>query len=250
MMKNIRNQSGQAMMELTVMLLAISAMIIAMIILSGVQLSSNSFLLDARFEAMKNARSETASNISGNEYRSWNYATLDLSDSRIQSGFNPSGESETTLFESRKKYKFHGNRALLKSNLKIPFSIRSTSISTGNNTTAPAYGGAREQQYSEGALYKSEGWRHGFFQGRDNVDFTETISSQNALDAANLIKGRSSDGNNVATMNSSHQSGNLNSSQTAATSMYNTFFHLFGIRINRISLAGDETNLVYFPPVK
>ena len=62
-MKKILNnsESGQAMMELTIMLLILTGMILAVVMLSGVEMRSNTLLLSARSNAHRTARESGAS---------------------------------------------------------------------------------------------------------------------------------------------------------------------------------------------
>ena len=55
--RTVKHESGQAIMELTIMLVILSGMILAVVMISGIEISNNTMLLSARNNAQIAARS-------------------------------------------------------------------------------------------------------------------------------------------------------------------------------------------------
>ena len=250
-------ESGQAFIELTVMLIGITAMILGVIIIFGIENSSNTVLLDARFEAHKAAR-QSEMPLREEEIDTWQESTLELAENRISP--NPSVSSSTNtakLFSERgRTYILTANKKMLTKNLIIPFSLTaSMQKNSSNNSVLPMTQGMDSALYSknDGLNVTHNYERYGYWRSMEvynanfRHDFFHDISGNNAFYAARLVKGSASTGGAAATINASHQHGPLNSSSDAAEIMYNSFNKLFGIRIKNSTIKDNPGNQVYMP---
>lgn len=263
MKNNFLNQSGQAFMELTIMLLILAAMILAVIMLSGLEISSNNMLLSARYNALQESKNQSAVVLSRDEELSdWNYTKLDLRKSYINperpKSWGNSGSWNRVLYKkgnSSYRLEVKGDGTI-----NIPFSYRGfSSINKQEMTLSPAKDAIISEQYSNSNLlqnvtsilknherYRDGGWRKlSDFDSSLQNDFSDS-TGMNAFNAAGLISATGSTSSAPATINSKHQTGRFSASN-AAEIMYKTFHDLFGIRLNDHCLCEFETNKVYLP---
>ena len=253
MQKNL-NESGQAFMELTVMLLILSAMMLAVIMLSGLEITSNSILLSARTNAQENSQDASfTAETRNNELRSWGYRSLDLTKSYIHSGNQGSfgAGAAPTLYKEpgRSGYKLSASND---GSINIPFSYQGTPI---NNTEEESLKNARytmtsgyytEPLSSPYETYANGEWRDlTLFDRNLNNDFSASVIP-NAFDLANLVSADGNGSSRPVTINKKDQAG-LHSAANAADIMYGTFKDLFGVDLTDIKLNSHETNHVYMP---
>ena len=237
-------------MELTVMLLILTGMILAVVMLSGIEMRSNTLLLSARNNAQKAARNADGGMEYSEEYSTWYYPSLRLNKAYV--GNAGSFGSSVTLF--KKGQKSYRMRSRNTGSLQIPFSYQG-SIRHGAST--PAIANASYAMTS--ADYSRTGnsnyetylrWRDiNAFDNSFVHDFSGDLRLMNAFHAARLV-GRDGDGNDTpATINRNDQAG-VHSARDASDVMYRTFSRLFGIDITDLKLRKHETNKVYLPQFK
>lgn len=235
-------------MELTVMLLILSGMILAVVMLSGIEMRSNTLLLSARSNAHKAARTSDGGVEYSDEYSTWYYPSLRLNKAYV--GNAGSFGSSVTLFKDGQKY--YRMRSRNTGSLQIPFSYQG-SIRHSSNTPAidNAYYAMTSADYSRvsgNPNYESYlRWRDiDAFDSSFVHDFSGDLHSMNAFHAARLV-GRSGDGNDTpATINRNDQAG-VHSVSDATEVMYRTFSRIFGIDVSDLKLRKHETNKVYLP---
>lgn len=250
-MKQRKHESGQAMMELTIMLLALTGMILAVVMISGIEISSNTMLLSARYNAQINSRSDSASSGQRNsEIGNWNYFKLDLTRNRSGKRAGTFGSSETLIQEKGRRYKI---RSRSKS-LLIPFSFQSTSsANSGVNSLYNSYDNMRSAEYSKYDDQNSVGDRYTqwkdmqLFDSNFQHDYSTSLHDGNAYNAAHLVGGMGSTSSGAATVNRRHQAEGVNSRDDAADAMYATFRDIFGVNISRIKMQEHISNRVYLP---
>ena len=257
------NQSGQAFMELTIMLLILAAMILAVIMLSGLEISSNNMLLSARYNAQLRSQEQNTAVLSrADELNTWSYPQLDLRKSYIhpeqsKTWGNP-GSWNRVLYKKRNtsyKLEVTGDGTI-----SIPFSYQGFSnVNREELTLSPAKDAMISGQYSDGNLvqnitgilknherYRDGEWRKlSSFDDSLQNDFSARTGS-NAFNAAGLISETGSTPSAPATINNKHQAG-PHSASNAASIMYETFHDLFKVRLNDLKLSEFETNKVYLP---
>ena len=254
MKRSFTAESGQAFMELTIMLLILTAMILAIVLLSGLEISSNATLLSARkntFNASMVKNAVTTHHV--NELSSWFYPVVDLKKSYIHP------ERQGSFGGSRKLYKNMRLYASGDGTLRIPFSYQGTSGSNSSTQTLSyAEDAITSARYTNNNLsynitnillnreqYKDREWRKlSNFDSSLQHDFSDSTGI-NAFNAAGLV---SETGNPPAnpTVNAVHQAGQ-HSSANAANIMYKSFKDLFGIDLTAQCLCENETNKVYIP---
>ncbi len=255
MKKKFHSESGQAFMELTVMLLILTAMMLAVIMLSGLEISSNNMLLSARQNALELSKTQGAEKLSReNELSDWSYPELDLRRSYIHPERQGSFGGSTTLYKNMKL------RAKGDGTINIPFSYQGFSSSNKDTQTlSPARESMTSGQYSKNDLiqnitniltnrerYNDGDWRKlSDFDSALKHDFVDTTGI-NAFNAAGLIYATGSTSSVPATINRKHQAG-PHSAGNASDVMYKSFHDLFGIRLNEHCLCEFETNKVYMP---
>jgi len=256
-------ESGQAMLELTIMLLAFAAMILGLVVLGGIEITGNKLLLSARRNAQEmavNKRGNTVSTVSGAEYVSWNFALLDLKKKyRDQSGSSSQSTGALSagsahIFRNKRDYYISANREAFKEGLRIPFTLGGSSYhNSENNSLNNSGSGFSSPLYSE--KYDERGeeyiWKplYDFSNNGFKSDFVSNSGGNNALDAANLLSASGTTGNSPATLNRYDQTGAY-SADDALYVMYDTFRKLFGIKINKIRLSEAPSNQVYMPVLK
>ena len=251
--KNL-NESGQAFMELTVMLLILSAMMLAVIMLCGLEVTSNSILLSARTNAQEQSQDgSSGAEIRNNELRSWSYKTLHLTKSYIRPGSQGSFGAGTapTLYKKPggSAYKL---RASNDGSINIPFSYQGTPV---NNTEEESLKNARytmtsgyytEPLSSPYETYANGEWRDLTLFDRNLInDFSASVIP-NAFDLANLVSADGNGSSRPVTIDKKDQAGS-HSAENAADIMYGTFKDLFGVDLTDIKLKSHETNQVYMP---
>ena len=252
------------MVELTVMLLALAAMMLGIIVLGGIEITGNKLLLSARHNAQKTAveqRGSSSSTVSGPEYLSWNYTTLDLK----KKYRNPSGSASQTsgaeisgsthIFRNKREYYMSANRDAFESGLRIPFTLGGSSYhNSAINTLDTSQHGFSSPLYS--AKYDERGeqytsWKplYDFSNNGFNSDFVSNPGGNNALEAANLLSASGTTGDTPATLNRYDQTGAY-SADNALYVMYDSFGKFFGTKINKIRLSEAPSNQVYMPVLK
>lgn len=243
MQKQRKHESGQAMMELTIMLLVLAGMILAVVMISGIEISSNNMLLSARHNAQKNARSTTPTHSQQNsEISNWSYFKLDLTGK----GF---GGSQTLIRSNKRNYRIRTRDNIL----QIPFSYQSNMSANGNvNTMDGVYSKMTSAAYSKWELLKLgdqySKWKNlQDFDPAFQNDFAESIHDGNAFNSAHLVEGTGDTSSGAATINARHQAAGAVSRDDAARVMYDSFRRLFGVRIDNIKMRDHETNKVYLP---
>jgi hypothetical protein len=255
MKNNFSNQSGQAFMELTIMLLILTAMMLAIVLLSGLEISSNNMLLSARQNALNLSRAQGAEILSReNELNYWSYMKLDLRKSYIHPEKQGSFGGSTTMY---KDMKLHASGD---GTINIPFSYQGFSSSNNDTQTlSPTRESMTSGQYSNNDLmqnitniltnrerYNDGDWRKlSDFDSALKHDFSDTTGI-NAFNAAGLISATGSTSSVPATINAKHQAGS-HSAGNASDVMYKSFHDLFGIKLNDHCLCEFETNKVYMP---
>ena len=242
-MQNQRKyESGQAMMELTIMLLILAGMILAVVMISGIEMSSNTMLLSARHNAQSNARSTTPTHSQKNsEIGNWTYFQLDLTGN----GF---GGSQTLIRSNNKNYRLRSSNKIL----QIPFSYQSNASANGIAFSMDGvYNKMTSANYSKWDLTLGDQyirWKN--LQNFDPAfqnDFAESIHDGNAFNAAHLVEGVGDTSTGAATVNTRHQAAGAVSSKDAAKIMYDSFHRIFGVRIDNIKMRDHSTNKVYLP---
>ena len=236
-------------MELTIMLLILTGMILAVVMLSGVEMRSNTLLLSARSNAHKSARESNGSSVLSEEYSTWHYPSLRLNKSYVKGSTSGTfGESVTLFKRGGKRYRMRSRNT---GALQIPFSYQgSIQHNAGEAVLGNAHYNMTSAEYSKQSFLRFETytrWRNlNQFDSAFVHDFGGDFRSMNAFHAARLIS-ESGDGNDTpATMNRNHQAG-VHSAHDATTVMYRTFSRLFGIDITDLKLRDHETNKVYMP---
>lgn len=250
------SESGQAFMELTVMLLILTAMILAVVLLSGLEISSNNMLLSARQNALNLSKAQGAEILSReNELGDWTYMKLDLRKSYIHPEKQGSFGGSTTMY---KNMKLHASGD---GTINIPFSYQGFSSSNNDTQTlSPARESMTSGQYSKNDLiqnitniltnrerYNDGDWRKlSDFDSALKHDFSDTTGI-NAFNAAGLISATGSTSSVPATIDAKHQAAGSHSAGNASDIMYKSFHDLFGIKLNDHCLCEFETNKVYMP---
>ena len=250
MIKEVKNnrESGQAMMELTIMLLILSGMILAVVMISGIEISSNNMLLSARNNAQAAARgTDPRSSEKESEYGNWKYTELDLTKDAHGVSHGSFGGSVTLLKDGGKSYQLTSRGGVL----QIPFSYQSESSTNGGvNTLDDVTGKMTSSQYTRPQLTLYE--RYSRWKGLQEFDssfqhdFAETVRAGNAFNAARMVHAVGDGSNGAATINHKHQRGR-SSADNAASVMYSTFNRIFGVSISNIKMKDHPTNTVYLP---
>lgn len=247
--RTVKYESGQAIMELTIMLVILSGMILAVVMISGIEISNNTMLLSARNNAQIAARStDPRSSEKESEYGNWKYTELDLTKDVHGVSHGNFGGSVTLLKSGGKTYKLSSRDGVL----QIPFSYQSQSSgNTGANTLDNVTGQMTSSMYSRRRISlfdRYSGWKHlQDFDSEFKNDFAETVRAGNAFNAARLVHAQGSTGNGAATINSKHQSAGRVSVDNAASVMYSTFNRIFNVNISNIKMKEHPTNTVYLP---
>lgn len=242
------------MIELTIMLLILAGMMLAVVMISGIEMRSNTLLLSARNNAQIAARSGdgSAGYETSDEYTNWYYPALRLTKSYINEKNGSFGSSVMLLRSPKKNYRMRSRNA---GSLQIPFSYQgdankdaaSGAISDASNALESAT--YSRQDGSDGKEAYSK-WRtlteiDTSFQH----DYSGNVRSMNAFSAAKLVSADGDGGSTPATINRSDQAG-THSVNDAVSVMYKTFSRLFGIDINDMKMQSHETNRVYMPQLK
>ncbi|MDD3885404.1 MAG: hypothetical protein PHI35_00850 [Victivallaceae bacterium] len=161
-MKKFRAQSGQAMLELAVILIALAAMIVGVISVSSLVVNDNRRLLEAKYNAEKESReNSSASAVSGSsEIVTWSYSL----------------------------YRYSSEKSL-----NIPFLGGDRRNSSSDNTFSSQRAGFHDSgDSSDSAMYNY------FWQSpaamRSDFDSDFSDNGGNALDAARLIRGDANGG--------------------------------------------------------
>ncbi len=149
---------GQALLEMTVMLVAIVAILLGVIYIGGLTIANNQLLLSAKLNAEKASRLSGASSESGsNELLGWNYTTLELS------------PNET---------------------LTIPFLADDRLSASGASTLSTVSSAFRDSLPSEADLYDYSWHSPRDFDRSLGSDFTDWVDT--GLGAASLVGGTDS----------------------------------------------------------
>ena len=241
-------------MELTIMLLILTAMMLAVIMLSGLEITSNSILLSARTNAQENSQDASfTAETRNNELRSWSYKTLHLTKSYIRPGNQGSfgAGAAPTLYkeQGRSAYKLSASND---GSINIPFSYQGTPV---NNTEEESLKNARytmtsgyytEPLSSPYETYTNGEWRDlTLFDRNLKHDFSNALNS-NAFNLASLVQASGDGSSAPATINRKDQYG-PKSAENAADIMYRTFRDMFGVDITENKLTEHDTNQVFMP---
>ncbi len=219
-------ERGQASLEFAVMLIGFGMILLGMIFLCAVSYDDNGILLDAKYraESAANTASSGASFASGSEIRDWTYTKLDLfsNGSTIVIPFTP---ADRTTSSGDNSIAGAGN------------AFDDDSVSAPTPRKAMVNGREREFTYDYKWLSPK-----GFSSDLAGDYNDELNSGENAMDAAQLVRGESI-GNTYKTMadifnNSPRSSGNYSQGQT---------YDWFGLRIRETDLSKSPVNQVYMP---
>ena len=203
-----RMESGQAMLELTAMLVGLIAMMLGVIFVAGLALADNRTLLSAKVGAERGARSGVEPRSAVTELSGWYYTRTDL------------GED---------------------SDLITPFSAHDYTIRSRPGSSVDEVQSATWSSTwsSENAVYSYRWMSPRSFDSSLNSDFTGTQT--NAYDAAVLVQGIGSSAiDPVSNFDSGYQ-------ENVSGAMRNAFHEWFGIRINDTLLYTSPANQVYMP---
>lgn len=230
------------------MLLILTGMMIAIIILSGLELTSNRIFLSARTNAQERSQDSTAqTDYRDNELHSWSSSVLDLTKSYIDPASHGSFGSSTPPV-----YKKTQIRTRDTGSLNIPFSYQSSSTANaGEHTLQNANYAMTGERYSQIRLhlydqYRLSGWRElSSFDRNLKHDFSNAITS-NAFNIASLVQASGDMSSASATLNYKDQYG-PHSSSNAVGIMYGTFRDIFGVDITENKLSDHATNQVFMP---
>ncbi len=236
-------------MELTIMLMILSGMILAVVMISGIEMSSNTMLLSARNQAQLNARGTDPQNSSRSvEIGDWHYTKLDLTRNSKGESSGDFGSSVTLMQTNRNTYKLKSRDGVM----QIPFSYQATSSGNGEvNTLNDATGKMTSNRYSRPSVNLTTeryNWQQlNDFDTSFQHDFAERVRDGNAFNAANLVSGTGSTSSGAATVNRKYQAEGRVSADNAASIMYQTFNNIFGVNISNIKMQDHPTNTVYLP---
>ena len=201
-------ESGQAMLELTAMLVGLIAMMLGIIFVAGLALADNRTLLSAKVAAERGARTGVEPRTSLTEVSGWHYTRTDVgADSDL---ITPFSAADYTV------------RSRLGSSLGDVQSAVSGEIHTSSDAT-----------YS----YRWQSPRS--FDTRLNSDFTGSLS--NSYNAAVLVQGTGSSAIDPVSNFDAGYEGN------ASGAMRNAFHEWFGIRISDTLLYTSPAKQVYMP---
>ena len=201
-------ESGQAMLELTAMLVGLIAMMLGVIFIAGLALADNRTLLSAKVAAERGARVGIEPRTALTEVSGWHYTRTDVGpDSDLVTPFSAAD-----------------------------YTVRSRLGSSVDNVQSAASG---EIHSSENADYAYRWMSPRTFDTRFESDFTGSLS--NAYNAADLVQGT---GNSAIDPVSNFDSGYQ---ENASGAMRNAFHEWFGIRINDTLLYTSPANQVYMP---
>ena len=200
---------GQALLEMTVMLVGIVAILLGVVYVGGLTVANNRLLLSAKFNAEKAARQpDSVVQQSDGELRGWSYTTLEVS--------------------SRKK-------------ITIPFLADDRlSSSTDVSTLSSVSSGFRNATPSESDFYSYSWHSPRDFDRRLNGDFADTAG--NALNAAALVRGTDSLRDPISGFDRGER-------DNASFAMRNAFQAWFGVRITGEMLGNIPSNQVYMPHI-
>lgn len=238
------------------MLIGIAAMILGVIVIFGIENSSNTVLLNARYEAHK-ASQQQETPLREQEIETWHDVTLELEENRISPHPSTSSTNTAKLFSERgRNYILSANKKMLSKNLIIPFALTSSmQQNSARNTVLPMIPGMDSALYSknDGINVTHNYERYSYWRTLETYnanfkhDFFHNTAGNNAFYAAQLVRGNASVSGAPSTINASHQRGPLNSSTQAAEIMYDSFNKLFGVRIKSSSIKDHPGNQVYMP---
>lgn len=234
-------QRGQATIELCAMLIALAAMILGIVVLSGFYRNSHKILLEARHEAQKQAAQGVSGNSSGtSEILDWDYSNaFQLTNEGRNSG--GSRDPQTSLV---KGFRLYQDRTRMKNGVDIPFALSGKKSSAGDTSTynngfsgntigqTPAEFDSSEASAYTGEWEKYVAWRKNKdFDSGFTGDFTGALGSQSAYDAADLTQGKSTGVKDSAVLRV----------------LYSSFERWFGTNPRKLDLHNNPGNIVYMP---
>ena len=208
-MGNRRNtESGQAMLELTAMLVGLIAMTLGIMFVAGLSLADNRTLLSAKASAERGARNGAEPRTGQTELAGWYYTRTD---------------------------------AGADTNLVTPFSAHDYTVRSrlGSSVDGVLPAATSDAYSSDNAAY-TYSWMspRSFDSGLDN-DFTGELS--NAFDAAVLVQGSGSSAiDPVSNFDAGYK-------ENTSGAMRNAFHEWFGVRIRENQLLSSPANQVYMP---
>ena len=215
-------QSGQAMLELTAILVGLVAMTLGLIFVAGLSLADNRTLLTAKANSEWNARNNGTAQTTEAEMSGWSYGTTTVG-----------GQSITVPFSS----------------LDTPAWV-TTSSQLDDTAT-----GLESGSYSNGS-YPYRWTSPSVFRSAWQSDFSSALS--NGFNAAGLVKGTASAAA-ISPMFGFDESGLWSSGgytddsstrQKTRKAARSTFHRWFGIKISDNQLAESAANQVYMPAGK
>lgn len=203
-----RRESGQAMIELTAMLVGLIAMMLGVIFVAGLALADNRTLLSAKVAAERGARTSGESRMAVTELSGWYYTRSDVgADSNLITPF------------SAADYTVRSRRGSSIGN--VDYSLKSSLYSAVN------------------ADYPYEWMSPRLFESKLDSDFTVSLS--NAYNAAQLVQGTGSSAiDPVSNFDSGYK-------ENVSGAMRNAFHEWFGIRISDTLFYTSPANQVYMP---
>lgn len=253
---NMKNrESGQAIIELTIMLVAITTVILGLVFLSGYEITNNQLLLEARNRAQLAAKNAPKDVETGNEFYSWNYPAVNLNKSYIYRSGKSGNHTDTTGKETLFRI---GNQNIRFSRVQefstptIPFASGSSPVRIGTqNSVNKVYISFNDTSKSslEGNYEHYHHWRK--LDDFDNIwfehDFSQIGIRENSLDVAALVARSPVGKSTPATLSSREQAKGRHSKSNALSVIYDTFSRWFGIKPEEIKLDESISNRVYMP---
>ncbi len=223
-MRNNR-ESGQAMIELAVMLVALLAVVLGVVFVCGILRSGNIQFLRSKTVAEISSRTGGAPMDSSSDISRWNYGTLEI-------------WGETTVRSA------DGSTSTLSAaTATIPFTSMDTISHYGGNAL-----GEIPAAFNDDEASNSDSYRYKWMQLQDfdstafRADFTPGLS--NAIGAAGLVRGRAASDRNALHDFDKGYKGD------AAAGMRKSFTIWFGVTIPDRTIYENPVFDVYIPVVE
>ena len=237
--KSFNSQCGQATLEFVCMLIGFVIVVLAILLVTGLNLTMNQTLLSARNNAERLARhSDYGGAALGQEYGSWS-RTMAEAKPYVKKVF----DSEVVIpFGLNDKVSYIGENTL------------NTSLEALNN---PTYSVDRSLVENNPNAVSSKHYQYQWknpnnFSSQFNNDFYTFATTLNAKEAAHLVTGKADDDIGfIPTISHRHQQeASRNRDPKAAQAIYDTFYMLTGVRFNKQKFENSESLKVYMPITK
>ena len=219
-------QSGQATMELAVLLIAFTAMILGIIFVGGLGIARNEALLEAKAAAEVSSRTAAASvQTGGNEYLGWSYTSLDLY-----------GDGSSSIpFTAGDVVQRGGINSLGVATDELHRADRSVPVDIYVDDVLYTY----DYVFMDLEALNSSLFDHDFV--------TALRGGTNAFDAAALDFAAPGSRPPVALLDSRDQQGAKNSAVDAYSKMFESFTGWFGVSFDSFSITDDVSGRVAMP---